>query len=164
MNNDKKISEHRQQYLEKLKDPRWQKLRLKVFERDEWTCQMCYTDESTLAVHHRYYLKNKEPWEFPLEALVTLCEECHAEERDNRPDEEQALLHALREKFLASDVNQLAIGFHKMPVMHVPEVVASVYEWALTTPEIQRELIDRYFEYIKQKANKSQQINQGDGE
>jgi len=126
--NDKKLSEHRQKYLEKLKDPRWQKIRLKVFERDQWTCQSCYETETTLTVHHRYYLQDKEPWGYPIEALVTLCEECHREERENRPEEEQALLHALREKYFASEVNQLAIGFHSMPLLHVPEVVVSVYE------------------------------------
>lgn len=26
-------------YAEKLKDPRWQKRRLEIFERDDWTCQ-----------------------------------------------------------------------------------------------------------------------------
>lgn len=162
MNHAKKISGYRQQYLQKLKDPRWQQLRLKVFERDEWTCQICYSNESPLIVHHRYYLKDREPWEYPLEALVTLCEECHTEERDNRPAEEQAILHAIREKFFASDVKELAIGFHKMPLLHAPEVVASVYKWALTSPEIQLELIDRFFKYLKNK--KSQQETQADHE
>ena len=31
----KDISEKRKKYLEKYKDPRWQQLRLRVFERDE---------------------------------------------------------------------------------------------------------------------------------
>ena len=150
--NDKQLSEQRQKYLEKLKDPRWQQTRLKIFERDEWTCQICDNTESTLAVHHRYYLKDKEPWEYPLEALVTLCEECHREERENRSEEEQTLLHALREKFFASDINSLAIGFHNMPLLHLSEVVTSVYTWALETPEIQKELIERYFTYLTLKG------------
>ena len=39
------------------------------------------TDENNpvkgLNVHHRYYVKDKLPWEYPDEALVTLCEDCH---------------------------------------------------------------------------------------
>lgn len=57
----KRIQEKRKKYLEKLKDPRWQKKRLKVFERDEWTCQCCNDTESTLNVHHRYYKHNADP-------------------------------------------------------------------------------------------------------
>ena len=64
-------------YIEKLKDPRWQKLRLKVFERDNFRCQKCHDNQTTLHVHHRYYISKKEPWEYPLEALTTLCHECH---------------------------------------------------------------------------------------
>lgn len=29
-------------------------------------------------VHHKYYLKGANPWEYPLEALCTLCPACHA--------------------------------------------------------------------------------------
>lgn len=151
---EKQYSKRREEYLEKLKDPRWQKMRLKILERDDFTCQICYDTEITLHVHHRYYLRDTNPWEYPMEALVTLCEECHKDENENRPEEEQALLHALREKFFASDINQLAIGFHSMPVVHVSEVVASVYAWVLKTPEIQSELIDRYFESLKKKGEK----------
>lgn len=146
------IQEKRKKYLEKLKDPRWQKMRLEVFERDGWTCQRCYDTETTLNVHHRYYKDNADPWDYPLEALVTLCENCHREEKEVRPSYEQGMLHALREKFFAEDVSELAIGFHTMPLCHVPEVIASVYQWALSDEKIQRELIERYFEHIKNKT------------
>lgn len=155
MADDRTTSERRQQYLEKLRDPRWQKMRLKVFERDEWVCQICFDEGKTLNVHHRYYLSQKEPWEYPMEALVTLCEECHRDETQNRSEEEQLLLRALREKFFSSEINQLAIGIHSMPLLHTAEVVASVYEWALQTPEIQRELIEKYFDYLKRKRKRS---------
>ena len=89
-----------------------------------------------------------------MEALVTLCEECHKDETENRPGEEKALLHALREKFFSADLNSLAIGFHSMPLLLVPEVIAPVYEWALKTSEVQQELIDKYFAYLDAKAKK----------
>lgn len=151
----KDISEKRKKYLEKFKDPRWQKLRLKVFERDEWACQKCFNEKLTLNVHHINYLKDKEPWEYPIEALITLCEECHNEEVETRPNYERSLLFALREKFLAEDVSEIGIGFHTMPMLHTPEVIASVYQLALTDENIQRELIDRYFEHLKEKNKKA---------
>jgi hypothetical protein len=62
-------------YSEKLKDPRWQKKRLKIFERDNWTCQTCNSKENTLHCHHEKY--SGEPWEISDEFLITTCEICH---------------------------------------------------------------------------------------
>ena len=67
-------------YQEKLKDPRWQKKRLEVFERDGWKCRKCARDDKTLNVHHIVYLSSKEPWEYNDNTLLTLCEDCHLEE------------------------------------------------------------------------------------
>jgi hypothetical protein len=66
-------------YSEKLKDPRWQKRRLEVMDRDKFTCRKCNEATKTLNVHHRYYRKGAAPWEYPIEALITLCEPCHKE-------------------------------------------------------------------------------------
>lgn len=30
-----------------------------------------------LNIHHKYYIRGKEPWEYTNDALVTLCEDCH---------------------------------------------------------------------------------------
>lgn len=62
-------------YSEKLKDPRWQKKRLKVLERDEFRCKMCGGDKETLHVHHLKY--GGDPWDIELGLLTTLCETCH---------------------------------------------------------------------------------------
>ena len=32
-----------------------------------------------LEVHHRYYIRNKYPWEYPDAVLITLCNWCHQE-------------------------------------------------------------------------------------
>lgn len=66
-------------YGEKLKDPRWQKKRLEVFQRDKFTCQSCFSDIKTLHVHHLIYQTGKEPWEYEIDFLLTLCEGCHEE-------------------------------------------------------------------------------------
>lgn len=64
-------------YSEKLRDPRWQKLRLLIFQRDEWTCQSCGCTENNLQVHHLKYLPGIEPWEYEHHYLVTYCDKCH---------------------------------------------------------------------------------------
>jgi len=64
-------------YAEKLRDPRWQKLRLEIMQRDQFTCQHCQDKTSTLNVHHALYVKGWEPWEYPPHMLITVCEPCH---------------------------------------------------------------------------------------
>ena len=77
-------------YSQKLRDPRWQKLRLKVFERDCWKCRngKCQSPEHTpLAVHHKCYRPDCEPWDYPLTNFITLCERCHDHEHSLATDE-----------------------------------------------------------------------------
>ena len=62
-------------YAEKLRDPRWQRKRLEVMQRDNFACQQCGAVNSTLNVHHWKY--SKEPWDANLADLETLCECCH---------------------------------------------------------------------------------------
>ncbi len=138
-------------YSEKLKDPRWQKKRLLILERDEWTCQICHNSESTLVVHHRRYLLNTEPWDYPDELLVTLCEDCHESEREIRPEYEKFLLDDLHDKFFADDLRELALGFSNLKLLHESRVVARVFQMALSSPEIQQELLDRYFLELKSR-------------
>ncbi len=69
-------------YLEKLKDPRWQKKRLEIFKRDGWKCKSCGSADKTLHVHHLFYFRGKEPWEINSGFLLTLCEDCHAPSQD----------------------------------------------------------------------------------
>lgn len=64
-------------YKEQLLDPRWQRKRLEILQRDEFICQVCFDGESTLHVHHKHYHKGRMPWEYEDEELVTLCASCH---------------------------------------------------------------------------------------
>jgi hypothetical protein len=72
-------------YSEKLRDPRWQKKRLEVMQRDNFTCQLCDDKDTTLNVHHCYYDRGKNPWEYDIASLITLCENCHKSEEEERP-------------------------------------------------------------------------------
>lgn len=64
-------------YSELLKDPRWQKCRLLVLQRDKFTCKFCKDKETTLHVHHKEYKYGAYPWDYPLTNFLTLCEHCH---------------------------------------------------------------------------------------
>lgn len=73
-------------YSDKLKDPRWQKKRLEILERDEWKCCWCGRADRTLHVHHGYYGKGVEPWDAESSVLWTLCEVCHEIVTDEMQD------------------------------------------------------------------------------
>jgi hypothetical protein len=66
-------------YAQKLRDPRWQKKRLEVLESADWKCQSCSSGMKTLHVHHKQYIKGREPWEYDLTNFEALCEDCHQE-------------------------------------------------------------------------------------
>ena len=82
-------------YADKLKDPRWQKKRLEIMNRDGFACVRCHKDFETLHVHHLKY--SGEPWEADNKDLMTLCESCHeSEHTGERMEFEHQLLSALK--------------------------------------------------------------------
>lgn len=64
-------------YSELLKSPEWQKKRLEIFSRDNWTCQCCKSKSKQLQAHHIYYERGLKAWEYDNEVIVTLCDDCH---------------------------------------------------------------------------------------
>jgi hypothetical protein len=66
------------EYKEQIKSPKWQKKRLEILKRDEFTCQECGNKELTLHVHHKHYNKGAKIWEYEGWELTTLCENCHS--------------------------------------------------------------------------------------
>jgi 5-methylcytosine-specific restriction endonuclease McrA len=78
-------------YSEQLKDPRWQRKRLEVMQRDEFKCCECGSTSKTLHVHHRYYVSHRYPWEYPNFCYRTVCDECHYEIRQSVEDLRQSI-------------------------------------------------------------------------
>lgn len=84
-------------YSEKLKDPRWQQRRLTIFQRDNWTCQLCQDRQTTLNVHHLVY--HEEPWDALDEELITYCEDCHIISEKFKKQKEKHLLIGIKKHF-----------------------------------------------------------------
>lgn len=75
------LRDERDEYSKLLQDERWKEKRRKIISRDSCRCTWCGSD-SNLQVHHKYYEKFPnndfvDPWDYPDESLVTLCEKCH---------------------------------------------------------------------------------------
>lgn len=66
-----------QNYSEILKHPKWQRKRLEIFQRDNFTCRTCQDTETTLHCHHKQYIYGNLPWEYTNDVFITLCETCH---------------------------------------------------------------------------------------
>jgi len=83
-------------WSDQYNDSRWQEKRLKVMERDKFQCRSCGKKKkgAKLSVHHSYYEKDKNVWEYPDSTLITWCAACH-EKR-----------HAAN-KILASEISRL---------------------------------------------------------
>jgi hypothetical protein len=79
----------KQDYASERKNPRWQRKRLEIMQRDGFACSNCRNSESTLNVHHRYYVQGRPCWAYPDFALATLCDGCHAIEHDERSHGEE---------------------------------------------------------------------------
>lgn len=78
--------EKRKTYSELLRSPLWQKKRLEVFERDNYTCQYCGSTTKELHVHHKTYKKGAKPWEYDNDSLITLCHDCHENETQEKKE------------------------------------------------------------------------------
>jgi len=140
-------------YAKKLRDPRWQKKRLQVLERDSFKCQACLATKKPLHVHHRIYVRGRDPWDYPSCSLVTLCEDCHEHESHNRFLDEEAFLHEVRAAgFLGKELRGWAVGIHFMKLLDLPAIVASAYYKAFLAPETQRYLIDQFLKTPRKKA------------
>jgi 5-methylcytosine-specific restriction endonuclease McrA len=96
-------------YKEQLRDPRWQKQRLEIFNRDNWTCQRCNSSTKPLNIHHLVSRGWIKPWEYYNDELLTLCEECHEYESLNIERSIERLVYNVRTSGMLSDeINALA--------------------------------------------------------
>lgn len=72
----------RTQYLKTYSSVEWQKVRLKVFERDKWICQHCKRGDKQLQVHHLKYNWNEPCYKIDMKWLQSLCVSCHEKETE----------------------------------------------------------------------------------
>lgn len=139
-------------YAEKLRDPRWQKRRLEILSRDNFTCQICGATDKTLHVHHKYYENGCEPWDDDLViGLVTLCEDCHESESDKKKHLDAFLNEFKYSMFLMSDLEKIgeALG-DALPYCEDKSILIPAIGYALGNEEIQKYIVDTYVSWRKQ--------------
>jgi len=139
-------------YQQKLLDPRWQRRRLEILQRDNWTCWQCGDTQATLHVHHRYYLRETDPWDYPLDALVTLCAYCHEVESTERRETEAQLLKAFRIAGLSrEELYYLALTFARTRFKTAEDMgdQLGAVRWALQERETMQPLVAAYQAFLE---------------
>ena len=98
-------------YKEQIQDPRWQKVRLEIMNRDGFICtnKFCTSlKNTTLNVHHLDYIPDTMIWEYPTYMLVTLCYPCHHKEQSRKRHEKFLLNTFKMHGFLVDDLLALS--------------------------------------------------------
>ncbi len=141
------------EYGELLRDPRWQKRRLKILERDAWRCRICGENEKQLHVHHRYYENGAAPWDYPDAALCTLCESCHKSETANLPAAKRRLMQAISIRFFSAGFDVLADGFEAVNLGggEPDDLVALAISRLISDKITLQDSIEKYLNKLKAK-------------
>ena len=134
-------------FFELYKHPKWQEKRLKVMEMAGFECSDCGSNEDTLHVHHTYYEKNKKPWEYPIESLHCLCEDCHKQAQNINTH----LKRQLGKIDLADHIELLGYAM-ALEAMSYPMTLIDVFDhqaavgvgncWGLTAEEVIGALVE----------------------
>lgn len=94
-------TQYQYNYKEEIKSPEWQRVSAEIKRRDNWTCQLCGSKNKQLHVHHRYYRQGLHYWDYPDNALITYCEDCHKmvsiNEKETKEEQEQYIRQAVNE-------------------------------------------------------------------
>ena len=100
-------------YQQALRDPRWQKKRLELFEASHWTCECCGEKTKELHVHHLLYKKGLKPWEYDQDQLMCVCSTCHEQIGAAKQLLDEAILNYVRGcgPHHASDVYKMLTSF-----------------------------------------------------
>lgn len=101
----KKDQEKTLSYNEQIKSPHWQKRRLQILQRDNFTCQICGSTEKTLHVHHLCYRKDAKIWDYPDNTLMTLCEDCHRMEHEMQSENDYSVTNLINDLLISGFTN-----------------------------------------------------------
>lgn len=97
-------------YTAKRADPRWQRVRLEVFERDDFRCRCCGNGDAELHAHHSFYVHGRDPWDYPIESIITYCHGCHEAEHGRSFAGDAGVLQLLRKAGFATVTDRVCIA------------------------------------------------------
>jgi len=132
-------------YSDKLKHPKWQKRRLEILNRDNFACTDCKSTDKTLHVHHRYYEKGLDIWDYPDNAFLSLCEDCHKAEEHLLKILEQTIGKQLRRsKFRANQLCSIISTLSSFSFDTPPEEMSSIITCSLENGKLRNKMVANY--------------------
>ncbi len=69
-------------YSDKLETQNWHSFARKIRQENGNFYNACRRGDLVLQVHHTFYDKKRQPWEYESHEMVVLCEKCHHELHD----------------------------------------------------------------------------------
>lgn len=81
-------------FKDQYKHPLWQKKRLETLSAHGFSCQRCGSEDESLHVHHKVYVKGRKIWEYSIDELVAVCESCHKSEHEEKDILNEILLRS----------------------------------------------------------------------
>lgn len=125
----------KQEWFALFKDPRWQKKRLQILERDGFACKNCGDANSTLNVHHTFYWDKEDevpPWDYNDVSLMTLCDSCHDLEHKEISIHREQLIRVISEAGLGSCLKlDTLIDAFALSLETYENEDADVFAWAI---------------------------------
>jgi hypothetical protein len=70
-----------------------------MFSLHEWKCDECGSTERELHLHHKFYLPNREPWQYEDHYFSVLCSDCHKKQH-----EKPSILYSLIDTILYNEL------------------------------------------------------------
>lgn len=138
-------------YSDKLKNPKWQKKRLEILNRDNFECQFCYDKETMLCVHHISY--NGQPWEQKNELLITLCENCHKTEEEYLKESTACAIKELKNNgFTAVSFSSLSKIFDTNRNWKENEPAFDVLKMVVDDDDLWGYVWDEFFKRLREKG------------
>lgn len=106
-------------FFKQYQTKEWYEISKRIKARDKNTCQMCGCNDKPLSVHHLFYAPNGSIFDVPDSALITLCEDCHNEQKEYREDT-LSLLDSFRCLFTDYEIHELIYSLHQQFVADGP--------------------------------------------
>lgn len=70
-------------YQDQLKTDEWKEFAEEVKEKSEWKCEICQCVDKPLQAHHKKYIHGRKAWQYHIDTMQCLCNECHKNKHSN---------------------------------------------------------------------------------
>lgn len=136
------MEEIQSRHNRELDHPKWLHKRHQVLTRDMFKCQGCHIKQ-LLEVHHLYYVRGASLWEYPKNALITLCRSCHQEWHNTHDIEYRDKVWGKNREYESPLKSKKNRGKKKQSTWYVPKLKRRVVNHPAVVSEKQRELLKR---------------------